>query len=294
LQSLIEENPIAAWSGGKGTGDVPYFSYENGQFRLDMNVPSNQREAFQELVREIVDWRLAEYLERNVGTAEDRFVCKVSHASGRPILFLPDRAQQSGLPSGWTDVSIESETYEANFVKIALNVVRRKGSTANKLPGILRRWFGPNAGLPGTDFRVALDRSATGYVLVPLGRGDQSQKLEVGRSYSREQIPALFGLPFKSSVWQSGFVFQQQRMFLLVTLEKESLEEQFRYRDRFVSPDIFQWQSQNRTAQRSAVGQAIKHHRERGTNVHLFVRQHPKLAGRAAPFVYCGQLEFLD
>ena len=83
--------------------------------------------------------------------------CKVSHANRRPILFLPDRAQHPGLPTGWTDVSIERETYEANFVKIALNVVRRKGSDANELPGILRRWFGPNAGLPGTDFRVALD-----------------------------------------------------------------------------------------------------------------------------------------
>src|SRR5271168_2932568 len=49
-------------------------------------------------------------------------------------------------------------------------------------------------------------------------------------------------------------------MFLFVTLEKASLEEQFRYRGQFVGPDIFQWQSQNRTVQRSAVGQAIKLH----------------------------------
>ncbi len=28
--------------------------------------------------------------------------------------------------------------------------------------------------------------------------------------------------------------------------------------------------------------------------MHIFVRRHPKLEGRAAPFVYCGQLEFLD
>lgn len=83
-------------------------------------------------------------------------------------------------------------------------------------------------------------------------------------------------------------------MVLLVTLEKESLEKQFRYRGQFLGPDIFQWQSQNRTTQRSAVGQAIKHHRERGAEIHLFVRRHPKSGGRAAPFVYCGQLEFLD
>ena len=62
------------------------------------------------------DWRLAEYLERTAGAAEDRFVCRLSHANKRPLLFLPDRAQHPGLPSGWTDVSIEGGMYEANFV----------------------------------------------------------------------------------------------------------------------------------------------------------------------------------
>jgi superfamily II DNA or RNA helicase/diadenosine tetraphosphate (Ap4A) HIT family hydrolase len=294
LQRLLEENPVAAWSGGEGTGDVKYFAYENGMFRLAINVSPDLHEALQQLVREIIDWRLGEYLERSAPEEPDRFVCKVSHSNKRPILFLPDRAESPHLPSGWTDLSIEGERYEGNFAKIALNVVRRRGSDDNELPGILRRWFGPNAGMPGTDFRVALDKSGDGYLLVPVGRADEALKLEVGRSYSREQIPALFGLPFKSAIWQTGFVVQQQHMFLLVTLEKKSLEEQFRYRDHFVGPNIFEWQSQNRTMQRSSVGQAIKHHRERQISVHLFVRRHPKQETRAAPFVYCGQLEFLD
>src|SRR5205814_598001 len=99
LQRLLEENPIAAWSGGKGTGEVRYFAYDKGRFRIGVSIPPDRREAFQELVREIVDWRLAEYLERTAGATEDRFVCKVSHANKRPLLFLPDRAQHSGLPS---------------------------------------------------------------------------------------------------------------------------------------------------------------------------------------------------
>ena len=77
LQRLLEENPIAAWTGGKGTEDVQYFSYENGRFNLALNIPPDEREVFQELVREIVDWRLAEYLARNANEAQDRFVCKV-------------------------------------------------------------------------------------------------------------------------------------------------------------------------------------------------------------------------
>ena len=170
LRRLLEENPIAAWSGGKGTGDVSYFAYENGWFRLSRNVPPDCREAFQELLRELVEWRLAEYLQRDASAAGDRFVCKVSHANRRPILFLPDRAQHPGLPNGWTDVSIEGEVYEANFVKVALNVVRRKGSDKNELPAILRRWFGARAGLPGTDFRVSVEPQRDGYVLLPVDR----------------------------------------------------------------------------------------------------------------------------
>jgi len=88
-------------------------------------------------------------------------------------------------------------------------------------------------------------RDENSCVLAPLGRVDQPLQAEPGRSYSRKQILVLFGLRFKSSVWQSGFVFRQQRMFLLVTLEKECLQEQFRYRDQFISSDIFQWQTQN-------------------------------------------------
>ena len=294
LRQLLEENPIAAWSGGKGTGDVPYFAYADGRFRLAFSIAPERREAFQTLVREIVDWRLAEYLERAGDTVPDRFICKVSHANQRPLLFLPDREQHPALPNGWTDISIQGEPYEANFVKVALNVVRHKGAENNELPQILRRWFGPNAGLPGTDFSVLLERHESGYALVPLGKTDEPDQLEVWRSYSREQIPPLFGLPFKSSLWQTGFVFQGQKMFLLVTLEKEGLGEQFRYRDMFLGRDIFQWQSQNRTTQRSSAGQAIKHHRERGVEVHLFIRRNRKAGGRAAPFVYCGQLGFLD
>ena len=94
----------------------------------------------------------------------------MSHSGGRPILFLPDRDQVPGIPEGWTDITVDGEPYEANIVKVAINVVRRLGTEQNDLPTILRRWFGPNAGLPGTDFRVALQRREEGYVLEPLGR----------------------------------------------------------------------------------------------------------------------------
>ncbi len=95
LQRLLEENPIAALTGGKGTGGVSYFAYDDGQFRFAKQIATDQREAFQELVREITDWRLAEYRQRDAGAREGRYVCKVSHSNRRPMLFLPDRTRLS-------------------------------------------------------------------------------------------------------------------------------------------------------------------------------------------------------
>ncbi len=38
----------------------------------------------------------------------------------------------------------------------------------------------------------------------------------------------------------------------------------------------------------------LREHRERGVAVHLFVRRGKLLQGRAAPFVYCGEVDFVD
>lgn len=83
-------------------------------------------------------------------------------------------------------------------------------------------------------------------------------------------------------------------MVLLVTLEKSGHREEHRYEDRFLSRDSLQWQSQNRTPQKGKVGKAIRDHRHQGVTVHLFVRRHGKIDGRAAPFTYCGELDFVS
>lgn len=64
LQRLVETNPIAAWRQGQGTGGRKYFQFENAEFTTIFSVSSEVREAFQNLTRELVDWRLAEYLDR--------------------------------------------------------------------------------------------------------------------------------------------------------------------------------------------------------------------------------------
>ncbi|MFC1526220.1 DEAD/DEAH box helicase family protein [Candidatus Latescibacterota bacterium] len=167
LRQLIEQNPINAWTGAAGTGGEVFFEYEDGVFRCNLELPEEQRSAFQELVRELVEWRLAAYLDRAPNPTPDRIVCKVSHAGGRPILFLPDREKQPGLPEGTVAVLVDGEEYEADFVKIAVNVMRRVGETENRLPEVLRGWFGEGAGRPGTTHRVVFTKEVKAYRLAP-------------------------------------------------------------------------------------------------------------------------------
>ena len=84
LIRLLEQNPVAAWAGGRGTGGVSYFAYENGTFRTTFADTTDKAAALQELVRELAEWRLAEYLDRVQRDKAAFTTLKVSHSSGKP------------------------------------------------------------------------------------------------------------------------------------------------------------------------------------------------------------------
>lgn len=293
LRTLLERHPIDAWVKGEGTGGASFFAYERETLRL--RADSSQRPAAQTLIRELIEWRLAEYFKRQPAVA-GQFALKVSHADGRPILFYP--TVREGMPTGTTRIRVDGEEFDARFVKVALNVVQRPGKTENELPAILRGWFGPDAGLPGTN-HVALLINREGQWSLERPQAPAAARPELWRSYSREQIPPLFGEPFSEAVWNVGFVVQPtkhpKRLFLLVTLEKADMHGDFDYRDHFIGPDLFSWQSQNRTTRAGKHGQLIKNHAKLGVEVHLFVRKQKKDdRGSAAPFVYCGLATFQE
>jgi len=170
LQKHLEANPIKAWAGGLGTGRRSYFTYKGRTFRTTFKVAADQSELFGELAREVAEFRLAEYLQRPALRAEEgvRFRCRVSHASGRPILFLPNRREVSDIPEGWVPVVADDEIYEANFVKVAVNVMHKLGSKENALPGLMRKWFGRLAGSPGKRAKVEFSLQDDGWLLEPV------------------------------------------------------------------------------------------------------------------------------
>ncbi len=297
LVQRLERDPIDAWVGGRGTGGTAYFEYADGVLRTTFSVAASDREAFGDMVREIAEWRLAEYLDRAV-TADlgDRggFVCSVSHADGTPILFYPSRIRNPSIPEGWIDLIANGERLQANFVEVALNVVRREGSTQNVLAEILRGWFGPHAGQPGTNQKVLFEWAGDDLTMRPFSKDVSGTGLEIGRSYMRAEIPPAFDLEFKRMVWEQGFVWQGDNIFLLVTLDKKGMPKDHQYGDRFLSPDLFEWKSQNRHTQASKAGQAMRDHADRGISIHLLVRKTRKIGSKAAPFIYCGHVGFVD
>ena len=79
--------------------------------------------------------------------------------------------------------------------------------------------------------------------------------------------------------------------FIFVNLHKnENIKESINYKDKFITPGVFQWQSPNSTTQDSEVGQNIIFNYKLGINLHLFVRKFEKVEGVIQPFVYLGKV----
>lgn len=118
--------------------------------------------------------------------------------------------------------------------------------------------------------------------------------LVVGQVFSREDIPPLFGESFNPGSWNVGHVVLNDKKahVLLVTLNKQGKAQEHRYHDHWIDEHTFHWQSQNATTPASKRGQEIIDHLAKGIAIHLFVRETKLGGGKAAPFVYRGQVTY--
>ena len=88
-----------------------------------------------------------------------------------------------------------------------------------------------------------------------------------------------------------------QTDLLFVTLRKSerSFSPSTMYRDYALSRSLFHWESQNATHDASGTGQRYINHRERGSEVVLFVRETESRAnGTGAPFTCLGPVEYVS
>jgi len=70
---------------------------------------------------------------------------------------------QALLPDG----QVWSFSLQAHFCNVAHPV----GEHRNRLPELLRTWFGPDVGKPGTQYRVPFERGKEGWRVTPLQLG---------------------------------------------------------------------------------------------------------------------------
>jgi hypothetical protein len=163
-----------------------WFTRTGDRFVAAFTCPPELRAAFESLTGELVDYRLAHYSQSRLrphagrdsgdGTAPAAsFRAKVSHSGGKPILFVPPVEDEPARPTGPTRVRLpDGSEWVFKFVKVACNVAHKSDAAAgaratakNDLPALLRDWFGPDAGLPGTGFEVEFTSDGTTWHAAP-------------------------------------------------------------------------------------------------------------------------------
>ena len=139
-------------------------------------VANQYGDTFDQMASEIVEYRLARYLlKRGSPSGPDAWTLRVSHSSGRPLVWL-NRPANPGLPEGKVRFIADGREYLGRFVKIAMNVAELSGESGNALAALLRGWFGPTAGHPGTHHEVVLERVTDGYTLRPRHESDKEHE----------------------------------------------------------------------------------------------------------------------
>ena len=124
--------------------------------------------------------------------------------------------------------------------------------------------------------------------------------LSVHARHSLTEILAAFGMitPEKYFQPQAGVYFDapSNSDLFFVTLEKSERDYSptTLYKDYAISPTLFHWESQSITSERSATGQRYIHHRDRGSNVLLFVRQRRVQDGQTVPYTFLGPAEYVS
>jgi SOS-response transcriptional repressor LexA len=160
--------PLARWMDEQA--GRRWFVRRGDRFIADFKITASHRPAFESLTGELVDYRLAHYTQSRLASptaprgsegalATAAFRAKVSHSASKPILFLPTVEAAPTRPTGPTRVRLpDGSEWVFRFVKVACNVAHPADSAdkQNQLPALLREWFGPDAGLPGTGFEVEI------------------------------------------------------------------------------------------------------------------------------------------
>lgn len=129
----------------------------------------------------------------------------------------------------------------------------------------------------------------------------QFDPLTLHSAYTRDEILVALGhWSFRNRPSQrEGVLHLRDRKLdvFFVTLQKS--EDEYSpttmYEDYLISHDLFHWQTQSGTSERSATGQRYIRHREMGYKPILFVRESKSMAtGFSAPYYFLGPCQYVS
>ncbi|HKJ84594.1 MAG TPA: DUF3427 domain-containing protein [Spirochaetia bacterium] len=290
LTAYIRKNPVNAWASGSREAG-PFFAVDGSEFRFANSVPDEDREIWQELTRELAEWRLAESMRRT-GSADSTGQARgrVRVRDGSAVLDFTAEASEIALPVGQGRARHKGRDLTLRWE--GPKVVAALDDGQDVLKTLVVEMFGSDAGLPGRRDEVVLDFDANPPELLSADEHERSEHLKLWKSYTREEIRERLAGPGRG-YWQQGIVSVGDRLVLLVTLEKDDLPENHRYSDHFESDRLFHWQTQRQTTRHGKHGRRIQNAGPDGAEVYLFVRRAKKVGGVTQPFVYCGRPKFV-
>ena len=117
--------------------------------------------------------------------------------------------------------------------------------------------------------------------------GDFVGEYKLYANYSKEQTMISVNKSYDMNVRLKGTFYETDsgNTYVYVGLNKDAQkEERWRFKDKFISPSIFQWESENYTTRDNGIGQKIINTKK----VYLFVRKMKEEDNVLLPFTYFG------
>lgn len=127
----------------------------------------------------------------------------------------------------------------------------------------------------------------------------ENSPLEVHGVYSTDQILTALGKHTleKKYSFQEGVLYVKEKQLdaLFITLNKveKHYSPSTMYKDYAINETLFHWQTQSKIAPHSPTCQRYIHHKERGSKIMLFVREHKQTKGFTSPFTYVGTADYV-
>ena len=155
------------------------------------------------MVAELVEWRLHDYFLRGAGQLSQtgNIVLRV-RTPAVAQLFASIERRPFRLPKAQSSSQPKARHMSADSSRLRLTQRPNRKAKATRAGALLRGWFGPAAGHPGTDHRVVLREDGDGWSLAPAGRSvdDANQHIDPVFPELRSRMRRVRRLPVPSDI----------------------------------------------------------------------------------------------